>query len=189
MNRYFCLFLALIFVLSCASVGYDSSKLKSFHKIIAEETQKVSIYDGFQSRAFIKVIYRSRDLRKLYVDSLAEMESLTDSEKDAIMQKEMEENNKYFEFCVVLSTTEFKTNDLDSIKSIWRVFIEDSSGAREYPLEIREVKVDQKIRLLYPGVSRFGKFYKIKFEKKDRIYLKGVKLIFSSVAGKAVFKY
>ncbi len=189
MNKTAVLLLSIILFLSCAGVGYDSGKLKNLHSALATETRKASIYDGFQSRAFFKVIYRSSEIRKKYVDSVAEVDSLTEAEKETLLSKEMDEEKKYFEFCVVLSTTEFKANDLSMKNSLWRIFMEDSSGFRIYPSEIKEIKPDQKIKLLYPGVSRFGKFYHIKFEKKDRTDIKGMNLVFSSILGKAVFSY
>ncbi|MCX7959002.1 MAG: hypothetical protein N3B13_08135 [Deltaproteobacteria bacterium] len=189
MNKPLILFLPINILLSCAGVGYDSAKLENLHRTLANETQKASIYDGFQSRAFFKVIYRSTELRKQYADSVAEMESMTDTEKEALLLKELDEDKKFFDFYVVLSTTEFKANDLNMKNSLWRIFLEDKSGARIYPAEVREIKPNQKIKLLYPGVSRFGKFYHIRFEKKDQTDIRGFKLVFSSVLGKAVFRY
>lgn len=188
-NKNLIIICCSLFVFSCAGVGYNSAKLNSLHKAISSELKKGSIYDGFQSRAFFKVIYKSNELRKNLVEAIAEMESLTVEEKAALQRKEMEEESKFFDFCVVLSTTDFKTNDLNMKNSIWRVFIEDSDGRRLYPLEIKEIKADQKIKILYPGVSRFGKFYHIRFEKINGAQLNGSSLVFTSVLGKAVFKY
>lgn len=181
--------LLTIIQLCCVSVGYDSTKLKSLHSCILKETQKVSIYDGFQSRAFFKVIYRSFEVRNKFVEAISEIESLTEEERASLLKKEMEEENKYFDFLVVLSTTEFKANDLTMKNSVWRVFLEDTSGIRIYPSDIKEIKPDQKVKLLYPGVSRFGKFYHIRFEKSGKTNIKGMNLVFSSVLGKAIFKY
>ncbi|MCX7943786.1 MAG: hypothetical protein N2746_04690 [Deltaproteobacteria bacterium] len=182
------LFFAILFS-SCAGVGYNSSKLETLHSIINRETQKTSIYDGLQSRAFFKVVYRSMELRRSYVDTITEMESLTESEKSVLLEKEIEDERKYFEFLVILSTTEFKANDLNVKKSLWRVFLEDGHGYRNYPIEIKEIKADQKIKILYPGISRFAKFYSIRFEKGEKREIKGMNLVFSSALGKAVFKY
>ncbi|MGB9600290.1 MAG: hypothetical protein ACP5QK_09790 [Myxococcota bacterium] len=188
-SKVFIFYILCLQIFSCVGAGYNSKKLDSLHKYLSDEMKKGSIYDGFQSRAFFKVIYKSIELRKNLVEAIAEMESLTESEKGALLNKEMEEESRFFDFCVVLSTTDFKTNDLNVKNSIWRIFIEDSNGKREYPVEIKEIKADQKVKILYPGVSRFGKFYQIRFEKKDRTDIKGVSLVFSSVLGKAVFKY
>ncbi len=187
-NKYF-FCLIIIYLTSCVGVGYNSAKLNSLHQTIKDGTQKISIYDGFQSRAFFKVIYRSYKLRKSYVEAIAEMESLTEAEKEELLKKELDDEKKYFEFCVVLSTTEFKVNDLNRKNSVWKIFIEDPSGKRYYPAEVREIKADQKIKLLYPGVSRFGKFYHIRFDREGRTDIKGLNLVFSSVVGKAVFRY
>ncbi len=189
MNKAIFLSILPIYLISCITPGYDSTKLKTLHNTLIKEIQKKSIYDGFQSRAFFKVIYRSAEIRKKLVDAVAEVESLTESEKESLLKKEIDEENRYFEFCVVLSTTEFKANDLISNNSLWKIFLEDNTGKRELPIQIKEIKADQKIKLLYPGVSRFGKFYHIRFEKKDKTDIKGMTLVFSSILGKAVFKY
>jgi hypothetical protein len=188
MRLYNTLIFALL-LFSCAAVGYNTAKLESFHKALAKENKKASIYDGFQSRAFFKVIYRSTEVRERYVEAIAEMESLTESEREALRKKEMEEDSKYFDFCVVLSTTEFKVNDLDSKNSVWKVFLESPDGTREYPVEIKEIKADSRVKLLYPGVSRFGKFYHIRFERGAIKSIEGTNLVFSSALGRSVFKY
>jgi len=183
------LFMLVSLLVSCVGVGYNTAKLNALHDAISKEDKRASIYDGFQSRAFFKVIYRSSEVREKYVEAIAEMESLTETEKEALKKKEMEEVTKYFDFCVVLSTTEYKVNDLDSKKSIWKVFLESTDGHRQYPIEIKEIKADPKIKLLYPGVSRFGKFYHIRFERGDIKSIEGSSLVFASVLGKTVFKY
>lgn len=189
MNRYLALTVSLPVVLSCVGVGYNTIKLDHLHRAIAVEDKRVSIYDQLQSRAFFRVIYKSRNLRDAYCEAIAEMESLSTVEKDALCKKEAEEEERYLDFLVVLSTTESKVNDLATKNSMWRIFLENPDGGRVYPLDIKEIKADPRQKLLIPGLSRFGRFYLLRFEKGTITNIRGVSLIFSGVIGKAVFKY
>lgn len=189
MSRYFVLTVSLPVILSCAGVGYNTIKLDQLHRAIAAEDKRVSIYDRLQSRAFFRVIYKSRDLRYAYCEAIAEMESLSTIDKDALCKREAEEEERYLDFLVILSTTESRVNDLDTKNSVWRIFLENSDGGRVYPLEIKEIKADPRQKILIPGLSRFGRLYRLRFEKGTITDVRGMSLIFSGVIGKAVFKY
>jgi hypothetical protein len=72
-----------------------------------------------------------------------------------------------YSFTVAAATTDFRWNDFDKKRSIWRVALINDLQQQVAPLEVKADKViNVTTREMFPYVGDFYRFYRIRFPKK-----------------------
>ncbi len=130
-------------------------------------TRSGKLYDGLATNAFMRAVYQSSDVRQARVTRLAAWTAMTAPERDRLLAAERDEAAQYDDFLVSLFTPDRADNDLDAIRSIWRVALVVPNEGERLPVKISQVKADSTLRQLYPAIGDFDVVYRVRFTRWD----------------------
>jgi hypothetical protein len=128
-------------------------------------TRARKLYDGLGMNAFIRAVYQAPDVRQARVNRLAIWKAMTDVERDGLLAAEQEEAAQYDDFVVSLFTPDRADNDLDAIRSIWRVALVVQGEGEKLPIGISQLRADATLRTLYPEIGEFDVVYRVRFPR------------------------
>ena len=130
-------------------------------------TRSAKLYDGLGTNAFVRAVYQASDVRQARASRLATWQAMTTAERDRLLAAERDEAAQYDDFVVSLFTPDAADNDLDSLRSIWRVALVVPGEGEKLPVRIYQVKADSTLRQLYPTVTDFDIVYVVRFTRWD----------------------
>jgi hypothetical protein len=129
-------------------------------------TRSRKIYEGFETRLYISATYKDASFRGAYMDFYAESYGLDEAHRASLSEREAYEGERYNVFFVTAYTPEDSWNDFDRRDSVWRLFLEDSSGARLKPISITRVdRSDPLVRELFPHMDLWSAAYMVRFPR------------------------
>jgi len=128
-------------------------------------TRAGKLYDGLGTNAFIRAVYQASDVRQARISRLAIWAAMTAVERDRLLAAENDEVAQYDDFVVSLFTPDRLDNDLDAIRSIWRVALVVPGEGERLPAGISQLKPDSTLRALYPGIGDFDVVYRVRFAR------------------------
>lgn len=131
----------------------------------ARATRSAKLYDGLATNAFVRAVYQAPDVRQARITRLALWTAMTAAERDRLLAAERDEATQYDDFLVSLFTPDRVDNDLDAIRSIWRVALVVPGEGERLPVGISQVKADSTLRQLYPAVGDFDVVYRVRFTR------------------------
>lgn len=167
--RIILLALMAVFMLVSGCAGKKDA-LKAEKKDYSAEldrwTSHQKIYDGLESRLYITATYKSPSFRKAYVERYAKSYQMSEELQKNLIERELEQDEEFNEIFFAAFTPNDKWNDFSQPDSIWKLFLEDSSGARLIPLSIAKVdSTDPLIREFFPYFDQWSSGYIVKFPK------------------------
>ncbi len=140
----------------------------AYARVVKQYTRSDRIYDTFKTQLMAWVTYRSEKFRRAYVARYSAAFGLTPAEQAKMLADQLAADRRYIVFVLAAFTSEPTANDFDRKKSIWRIWLEDASGRRLEPYEIRRVrKVDDKWYTYYPYLTTHMKVYVVRFKRID----------------------
>jgi hypothetical protein len=113
--------------------------------------------------------FKSWDFREAYIERYASIYSLSETDRSALRQMELEAFRHAYEFSVKALSSKFQWNDLEKPSSPWRVSLIDALG---HELPVKEIKIE-KLPAAYESAffpiadlnqGAFVKNYRIRFE-------------------------
>ena len=112
--------------------------------------------------------FKSWDFREAYVERYSSIYSLSDTDRSALRQSQLEALRNGYEFAVKALSTKYQWNDLEKTSSAWRVSLIDALG-HELPAE--QIKIEKLpdayestfFPIADPAVGAFVKSYRIRF--------------------------
>ncbi len=128
-------------------------------------TRTQKIYDRLDDKAFATATYQAPSVRAARIERIAVWRALTDAERDARLAAESAEAGEYEDFLLSFYTNDFKANDLDSPRSVWRVALEVRGEAEVAPVRIEQLRVDSALEQLYPYIGHFDIVYRVRFAR------------------------
>ncbi len=156
---------------------------KGYFDILSRWTKNKKVYEELETKLYIYATYKSWQWREAYIDEYAKRYMLDSSQRENILAREKEINERFNEFFLSIYTPELKWNDFDKKGSIWSIYLEDDKGERISPLEIIRVDEDNPlVREFFPYMDLWSFGYIVKFPK----YLPTGKEPFPSPASKAM---
>ncbi|MBI5561529.1 MAG: hypothetical protein HY894_01555 [Deltaproteobacteria bacterium] len=146
----------------CAAVGSQPP----YQDVLAQWTRSEKVFVGLDARIYLSATYKDPSFIASYVDRYAAAYKLDDAYKAALLEREKEEAERYNEFFAAVYTPEDSWNDLQNKDSIWRLYLEDGTGARLAPISITRVdKSDPLLREFFPYFDMWSSGYRVKFPK------------------------
>ncbi len=125
-------------------------------------SRRYELYDGLVHRASATATYLSPEVREARARRLASWLSWTDAELTQRLADERAEAAAVDDFVIVFYTADRHDNDLDGLRSVWRVAV--LVGSLEVlPTEIRALDDDATVRTLYPWIGPFDTVYRARF--------------------------
>ncbi|MFQ5736733.1 MAG: hypothetical protein ACE5GY_07705 [Thermodesulfobacteriota bacterium] len=157
--------LAFLFLL-VACAGNKGVVKPDYSEVLGRWTRSGSIYEGFESRLYMSATYKAPAFREAYIDRYVEDYELGPAYRDLLLGRETEQSGKYNEFFFAAYTPVDKWNDFDRKDSVWRLYFEDSSGAKLSPISITKLdSSDPVIREFFPYFDLWSSAYIVKFPK------------------------
>ena len=158
------LLLAAVVLAACAGPG--RSAVKRYGAALDDSTRSDTIYSGIEARAYLYATYKTPGFRRAYIERYLEEYDLDEDYREALIASEDERSARTNEFFIALYTPEDEWNDLDRKDSVWKLYLEDSSGARLTPLSITKVDGrDPLIREFFPFFDLWSSAYTVEFPK------------------------
>ena len=109
---------------------------------------------------------KSWDFRQAYVAYYASIYDLSDSDRAALLQSQLDASRASYEFHVTVQTTTDKWNDLERKNSPWRVTLLDAAGAELGPTSIQIIKLPELYESqFFPSRTEFTRTYQIAFAR------------------------
>lgn len=128
-------------------------------------TRAGKLYDGLGTNAFVRAVHQTPGVRQARVSRLAAWTAMTAAERDRLLAAERDEGAQYDDFLVSLFTADRADNDLDAVRSIWRVALVVPGEGERLATGITEVKADATLRALYPAIGDFDLVYRVRFAR------------------------
>ncbi len=171
----------------------------SYNTSLKNWTRKVNIYNRFDTVMLLRATYFNAPFRYAYVMEYSKYYMLTKKGFKKRLDKSYSSLNKYIKFFVSVYTPLKDYNDLDSVHSIWLVYLMNDKGESLLPISIKPAPQKRVfLKTFFPYVTDWSKQYIIKF---PRYYSKSskkllinpstewIKLIITGVSGRAVLKW
>lgn len=156
----------LALVLAGCSSGKAITKKAAYSNALDKWTRSVTVYEGMDPRLYLNVTYKDKTFRDAYTERYAEGFELPEAYKGMLLVREAEASEQYNEFFLAVYSPVEALNDLDAKNSVWRLFLEDSSGARLAPVSITRLgPEDALLREFFPFFDPWSRAYIVKFPK------------------------
>ncbi|MDO8426683.1 MAG: hypothetical protein Q7T24_04125, partial [Deltaproteobacteria bacterium] len=137
-----------------------------YQEVLKKWTRGKKIYEGLEARLYITATYKDPEFRKAYITRFVNSYELEESLKDALLVREMDQADRYNEFFFTAYTPDQKWNDFERPDSIWKLYLEDDTGARLKPISVAKVDAsDPLIREFFPYSDLWSSGYLVKFPK------------------------
>ncbi|MBI5237305.1 MAG: hypothetical protein HY887_02645 [Deltaproteobacteria bacterium] len=162
----FCLaFVFSAFTAGCSS-GKAITKKAAYSDSLNKWTRSVTVYEGLEPRLYLNATYKDKTFRDAYTDRYAEGFELPEAYRSMLLEREAEASEQYNEFFLTVYSPDEERNDLDAKNSVWRLFLEDSSGARLTPVNVTRLDpADALLREFFPFFDPWSRAYIVKFPK------------------------
>lgn len=137
-----------------------------YFSVLSQWTKGKKVYENLETKLYVYATYKSWQWRNAYIDEYAKRYMLDALQKENILAREKEINERFNEFFLSIYTPEIKWNDFDKKDSIWSIYLEDDKGERVSLLEI--TKVDESnplVREFFPHMDLWSFGYIVKFPK------------------------
>lgn len=189
--------LFLLLILSACSANKGVVK-PEYSDELDDWTRSVKIYDGLEARLYISATYKSPSFREAYIDRYVDSYGLGETYRTALVEREAEQGDRYNEFFFTAYTPVEEWNDFEKKESIWRLYMEDDTGARLSPVAIAKLdSSDPVLRSFFPYFDLWSSAYIVKFPKYSDIgtepipgpETKYIKLIATGINGKGELEW
>jgi hypothetical protein len=159
----------LLLLLATVATGCATSGKEAAHEYserLDVWTRSIKLYDGIDVRLTLHATFRNRDYRTAYVDRYVEAYRLEEGSREAMYTREAEESELYNEFFVSVSAPDTSLNDLDSRRSVWKLYLEDGSGVVLSPVSIKRIATSSALTsALFPYMDTWSVGYIVRFPR------------------------
>jgi hypothetical protein len=166
----------VIFPLAGGACAQTQSRPVDFGEVSHEYRGRdyLSVHDTWTRRAKLVrdvgtvieawATYKSWDFRQAYVAYYSEIYSLSDADRAALLQSQLEASRATYEFHLIVQTTSDRWNDLDRRTSPWRMTLLDGTGAELSPTSITVAKLPELYESqFFPERTEFSRTYVVTF--------------------------
>jgi hypothetical protein len=163
---------------------------KPYLQTLDRWTRSQKAYSQFETKARIEATLRGPEFNRAYIEEYSRLYQLNADER-----KKMEETlaaSDLTEFLFYAYVPNKAENDFDRQGSIWSIFIINSKGEKEAPVEIRRIDpMTPVVTEFFPYINPYyGIAYRLRFSKAPESGRDGpIKLVFASVIGKVELEF
>lgn len=158
---------SLLLSAGCASKFPDHPTLKlsdenDYYKAVKTFSDRKQIYDGFYNTLDLSMVFLNTPVSRLQLDQNARIYQWNEDTYTNEKAKNEDRLAKQSDFFLSLYTPDSKNNDLNKLKTLWKVFLD--AGGRRYEAKIVKIKtLPSETLTLYPNYNRFSTPYKVTF--------------------------
>lgn len=155
-------------------------------------TRSERVTEDMETRLTLSATYKSIQFRVAYIDEYAERFLIDTDRKKSMLVAEARAVKTHNVFFISAYTPVDKWNDFDETDSSWKLYLEDDSGRRVSPVEIRKEDAgDPTLRGFFPYIDYWSNVYTVIFPTFDERGVpiggddvSGLKLIITGVNGR-----
>ncbi|MBI5643782.1 MAG: hypothetical protein HY954_09955 [Deltaproteobacteria bacterium] len=165
--KVFGLFFIFISVLASGCAAKKNAQHKeSYFESLNKWTRGIKIYEGLETRLYINATYKDTAFREAYIERYAASYELEEGQIRSLKERELEQAEKINEFFFTAYTPKDELNDFNDPSSVWKLYMEDDTGARLVPLSISRLdSTDPILREFFPYFDPWSSAYLVKFPK------------------------
>ncbi len=142
---------------------YQGEQLDNYSCDVKPYIRSVTIYDQFTTRATFDALWLSDEVRQAYVQLHVLRQGKDEDRANAILRRQLEENNHYISF-YVFSLHEVKLGDAESQ---WSLFLKVNDEYYQ-PIEIKEIELPYEYQIFFGKEwNRFKVPYLVRFNAND----------------------
>jgi hypothetical protein len=140
----------------------------------ADYPQVLHTWTRYQKRVRLDVgtvieawaVLKSWEFRQAFIENYSGVYRLSAEDRAALYKAQLEEARGTYELHLVVQSTRFEWNDLDSDSSPWKVSLVDGSGAEVRPSSIRANRLPELYETtFFPYRSEFSRTYVVRFDR------------------------
>jgi hypothetical protein len=144
----------------------DAEAERAYREILDRYTGRDEVYSGFDTQMFAGATYQAWPFREARVNRLARFQRTTPEEVQRQLEAERADWEKFHVFELGAWTQDRQFEDFDQRDSVWRIALVTESF-EALPIEVvRERRVDQNVRALYPYMGIFWVQYRVAFPRQ-----------------------
>lgn len=138
---------------------------KDYDAVYKRWTRHERALNQFDVALEVWATFKSWDFREAYIERYASIYGLSDADRSALRQAQLETFRHGYEFHVTAQSTSYRWNDLEKASSAWRVTLIDAAGHELTPDYVRVEKLpDAYERVFFPDRTPFTRSYSIRFQ-------------------------
>ncbi|HZA51591.1 MAG TPA: hypothetical protein VE549_12680 [Myxococcaceae bacterium] len=139
---------------------------RSYQQLLERYTGRAEVYSGFDTQLFAGATYQAWPFREARVKRLAGFQRMSPEEVEARLKAERADWEKFHVFELGAWTQDYQFDDFDQKDSVWRIALVAES-VELLPAEVvRQGRVDQNVRALYPYMGLFWVQYRVAFPRQ-----------------------
>lgn len=141
-----------------------------YHKVLRTQTQyqKLFALDEVLYQTYVTQI--SPELSEKYVEEYAKVFSLSEADKNKMLEEARSDNQKYDDFMVAHYASAFDSQTLNKTRPdeiVWKFFLESDGGQLSEALEITPSKLNTQKNYFYPHLNGWTKLFRVRFAKNS----------------------
>ncbi len=200
MKRQILLFISILWLIGAVGCGYLENYLEiarekgmseKYLAVLSEWSQSQVIYSQFETQAHISATYQGSEFKRAYLEEYSRIYHLQEEERNKRDDIHNGMTADFTEFIFYAAIPEKTSNDFDRRGSIWTIFLVSGKGDRIDPQEVRRIDpITPVITKFFPYINPYyGMAYRLRFRPVTMTGADSLKLVFTSVLGKAELKF
>ncbi|MEK6790430.1 MAG: hypothetical protein AABY45_01875 [Deltaproteobacteria bacterium] len=156
-----CILAFILFISGCtAAVKPD------YNEVLSRWTRHTRIFHGLDARLYVYATYKGSEFTDAYIARYSSSFRLDEGYKKGLVERAAGEIEMYNDFFLAVHAPDPSWNDLEKNNSIWRLYLETSSGERLAPLFINKADVkDPLLRDFFPYLDLWSSGYIVRFPR------------------------
>lgn len=150
--------------------------------------RSATIYDKYTTLAVFDVLWLSDSVRDSYVNINSQKTGKSQTSKDALLNRQLEENKHWVSFYVLADIRQLYNENMNEKNPLWSVYLDLGQDRKIEPESVKEVELDPEYRFFFgTKINSFKTPYLVQFpisgvdSKNYLIDCTVVKLVVSSV--------
>ncbi len=186
--------ISILVATSCATrlktpQGVPEVSIATYNKTVNDKTQKVEVYDGLYNKLTVQASWVDSLLTEYALSYNARLSQWNETKYREEREKKVNKNAESTEFFVSFYTPEKKHSDLNTNRSIWKIFL-DVNGQRFEGKAVKMKLLFSEVQTMYPYHNRWSVPYSVTFPVATSLVEgKPATLTFTGPVGNAELNY
>jgi len=141
---------------------------KDYREIVHNYVKSKHVYHEFITEAMFDVLWLSSETRRAYVNRLSIKQGKSETARNAILKRQLEENKHWISFYVLADVRTRTYATMSDDNSYWSVYLVREDGQKIEPEHFKEVELEPVYKSFFSHRhNQFKTAYEIKFPVND----------------------
>ena len=182
-NRIRSSLLFICFLTGCSVVTRNAAS-GSFKDTVAGNTRRITIERDFSVVLSMDIIHLNEQVRNAYVDEYSRTYMLSKDAREKMLREQEAEERKWDAFFLIVYTSPHTYSSLDSIDSLWKLYLE-SNGKAVPPASINRIESQREMmKGFFPEIDSWDEVYLVRFARRSGKGNAGLRFIVTGILGR-----